>query len=62
MRSLRRVLAGLLLAATALLLPMSGMAHGVTLSECLAGGGRGIGVGNGYYYCKGGVYDGHIID
>ena len=62
MRSLRRVLAGVLIAAAALLLPMSGMSHAVSLTDCLAGGATGMGVGNGYYYCKGGAYDGHVID
>lgn len=61
MRSLRRVLAGLLVAAAALVLPMSGVSGAVSLRDCVAGGGV-LGVGTGYTYCNGGIYDGQVID
>ena len=60
MRSLRRVLAGLLIAVAALLQLMGGTAAAVSLSDCVAGGGS-MAVGNGYFWCKDGVYDGQII-
>lgn len=60
MRSLRRVLAGVLVAATMLILPMAGTSAAVTLADCYAGGGH-MGVGNGYTYCDGGIHNGQII-
>lgn len=63
MRSLRRLLAGILIATAALLLPMAGISAAVSLGECVNAGGR-LGVGNGYFYCNnpGGLYDGMVID
>ena len=61
MRSPRRVLAGLLLAAIALLLPMAGTAAAVSLSDCVGGGGS-MAVGNGYFWCRGGDFHGEIIN
>ena len=50
MRSLRRMLAGSLIAAAALILPFSGTSHAISLRECVGAGGS-IGVGNGWTYC-----------
>lgn len=61
MRSFRRVLAGLLIAAAALLLPMSGMAGAVSLGACLAGKGV-LAYDHGEFWCNGGVYHNQPID
>jgi len=61
LRSLRRVLAGALVAAAALLLPMSGIAGAVGLGACYGGGGS-LAYDHGEFWCNGGVYHDQPID
>jgi hypothetical protein len=52
-----------MLVAAAALLVMTGTSYAVSLSDCMHGGGLiGVGHGGGYTYCRGGAYNGQIID